>query len=303
MKNLSKLLGILLLSLTASAATAGPVIIAGTDADDHGFATGTTNMTGWLFMQKAFENIAGQVSNGRNSIVCLGCNGSQAGAAFDSSTQNSALTGSWTFANLTSLSDISGFFDGTGAVNIGNAGIIYMPTVESNIIGGISDAQLALVNAQGAALNSYLAAGGGLFTQEQANSAIGYGWLTSLLPGLIVQGDNGGPSTDTSQLTLTAAGNAAFPGLTNADASNATPWHAWFSGNFGGLQTLITGPIFNDAGGTFPGAVVLGGGAGTVISCGSPGQPACDVPEPDSLPLMGFGLLGMVYAMRRRFGK
>ena len=56
--------------------------------------------------------------------------------------------------------------------------------------------------------------------------------------------------------------------------TNATPWHNWFSGNFGGLSVLTTGNG-NGVGG-FDDGVVLGGGAGTVIRvrrAGSPGVP------------------------------
>jgi len=282
------------------AASAGPIIIAGTDADDHGFLS-VTNQNGWLFMQKAFENLAPAVGNGNHTVTCLGCNTGQAFNAFNSSTGLSSLNGTWTFVDLTATGDITNFFNGTGATNVNNTGIVYMPTVSSNVGGGITDAQLGIVNSNSNALNSFVVGGGGLFTQEQANSGIGYGWLSTLLPGLIVQGDNGGPNFDSSSLSITAAGNAAFPGLTNTDVSNATPWHAWFSGDFGGLNTLVTGPIFDAAGGTFPGAVVIGGGAGTVFQCGEPGQPPCNtVPEPSELPLMVIGLLGLAYTMRRR---
>ena len=301
MKSLSKLAAALLLCLGTSAAFAGPIIIAGTDSDDHGYAVGNANQTGWLFMQKAFENIGGAVSNGKKTAVCLGCNGFQAQNAFDSATQNSSLAGGWTFSNLTTMADITNFFNGSGTINLGNTGIVYMPTVASNVSGGLTDDQLSIINLHGADLNSYLASGGGLFTQEQANSSIGYGWLTTLLPGLVVQGDSGGPDFDENSLSLTAAGNAAFPGLTNADMTNATPWHAWFSGNFGGLQVLATGPIFSDLGGQFPGAVVLGGGADAVVSCGGPNDPPCPTPEPDGLPLFGLGMLGLAYGLRRRF--
>ena len=43
----------------------------------------------------------------------------------------------------------------------------------------------------------------------------------------------GGLGTD---ITLTAAGGTAFPGLTNADLAGADPWHNYFSGNLGGLS-------------------------------------------------------------------
>ncbi len=49
-----------------SSVSAGPVIIDGTDSDDHGSATGganPANLTGWLYIQKGFENLAPNVGN------------------------------------------------------------------------------------------------------------------------------------------------------------------------------------------------------------------------------------------------
>lgn len=296
-----------LAALVAGPAVAGPIIIAGTDADDHGSASATANSTGWLFMQRAFENLAPAVSNGSKVAVCIGCNGSTATAAFNSAVGKSSIASAgWSTESLTSITDITNFFNGTGFRNTNNSGILYMPTVSSNVAGGITNSQLQIVNANGTAINNFTIAGGGLFTQEQANSSIGYGWLSSLLPGIVVNGDNNGARFDSGQLNLTAAGTAAFPGLTDNDLSNATPWHAYFTGNFGSLSTLVTGPIDDDDAGfgldDF-GSVVLGGGRGGAIVCGQPGAPACpptsDVPEPETWVLMiaGFGLVGA--AMRR----
>ncbi len=282
------------LSATVSA---GPILISGTDSDDHGFFNGTSNQSGWKFVEAGIRNVGSGVTNGNNTAVCIGCNGSSAQGAFDSGFAFSGLAG-WTTANLTSTADITAFFDGTGTVNVNNAGMIYMPTTAANVSGGINNTQLAVVNTNGVTINNFIANGGGLFTQEQATSNIGYGWLLSLIPGITINGDNTTGVADSSTLNLTAAGSAAFPLLTSAEISAGTPWHAYFGGNFGALQVLVVGN--GDGQGGFDDAVVLGGGGGTVIVCGTPGQPACPTPVPAPLTLIPVALLAAGWISRKK---
>ena len=293
--------------LSIATAQAGPIIIAGTDADDHGSVSQGENLNGWKFLQQGITNIGNAVTNAQKNAVCIGCNGGRASSAFSSAFDLSGLAG-WTSTQLTSAADITNFFTGTGTVNLSNAGMIYMPTVDGNVSGGITDGQLGIVNGNGTVINSYLAAGGGLFAQEQANSSIGYVWLTSLLSTLQVFGDNIGGVSNSNTLQLTAQGKAQFPALTDADISNATPWHAYFTGGFGALQTLVVGDGDNIGG--LNDAVVIGGGftrngGGGVIICGLPNTPPCstDIPEPDSLPLMLLALGGLAWASLRKAKK
>ena len=148
------------------------------------------------------------------------------------------------------------------------------------------------MTANAAAINSFGGSGGGIMSHGFGVSA--YGWLSALLPGLV---ETNGCSSNGA--TLTAAGNAAFPGLTNADIdNNAGPCHSTFSGNFGGLTTLA----FDGQGRGF----IIGGGAGTLIQCRLTGQPPCPtngVPEPSSLLLVSIAGLGLAAQLRRRQSK
>src|SRR4051794_12617466 len=106
------------LSLAAPNAYAGPFILAGTDADDHGSVSGTvasgTNQNGWLFMQKVLENLAPLVTNGNKVVTSLGSDpGTQAGDAALSAFNNSNLPGNgWTFQSINGQSAIAAFLTG-----------------------------------------------------------------------------------------------------------------------------------------------------------------------------------------------
>lgn len=154
-----------------------------------------------------------------------------------------------------------------------NAAILMLDSSSQNVSGGLTSAEEAAITANAINLNSFLGAGGSLFSQ--ANN---YGFLSALAPGLVVSfiGNSG--------ITLTAAGSAAFPGLTNQDLS-AGPYHAEFR-NVGAIPVLGTGPTGN---------IIIGASGGSITN---PNPPSA-VPEPASLALFGLGML-VLGAVRNR---
>lgn len=295
----SRIVSAAALALGAGIAQGGPVIIDGTDANDHGSFNGAANVSGWLYMQRALENLAGAVAGSvSKTVTVIGTTAGtgQAGSSIASAFGQSSLVGAgWTINYVDGAAAITAAL---GSLSTATTGLLYMTTC-GLASGDMDSTEMAAVNAAAANINNFVGGagnavlGGGLFSMGES-CAGEYGWLTTLIPGIVAT-DVGGGGTSTN-ITLTAAGQAAFPALTNADLAGADPWHGYFSGNLGGLSVLGT------AG--FGGAdrnVIIGGGAGTVIGCGQPGQPACPTPEPGSLPL--FALAGVVLAffgVRRR---
>ena len=287
MKKSMKLAAIASVGLLISAGSwAGPVILGGDDLTDHGSRVGGANQAGWLYIEKAISNLySAQTRPGALTVDIVALGSADPGTGiFTSSNAGGAIN---SVANV--LGRSLSFYD--GAANIStfftqlangtvNPRIIWLAgTGASN---DLDSAEGGALTTNAAAINSFVGSGGGLMAHGSGINA--YGWLTALLPGLSeVSGCN------SSGATLTAAGIAAFPGLSNSDiASNAGPCHSHFEGNFGGLTTLGL-----DGGGLSYIIGAAGGGGGSITE-----QPT-GVPEPASLLLVGAGLAGLA-AMRRR---
>lgn len=283
-----------------TAAHAGPVIIDGTDSADHGGFNGSVNTGGWQYMQRALENLGTTVSTSVAKVVTVigTATGTTAGNAINSAFTQSNLFGSgWSISFVNGASAITSTLT---TLSTSTTGILYLSTA-SAVTGDMDTSEMAAVNGAASQINSFVSGagnpllGGALFSQGETGTGA-YGWLSTLIPGIIAT-DVGGGGIGTD-ISLTAAGSVAFPSLTNADLALADPWHGYFSGNLGGLSVLGTA-LQNGVSRN----VIIGGGAGTVLQCGQPGTPPCQTPEPGSMVLMvtaGLALLGL---RRRRLSK
>jgi hypothetical protein len=235
-------------SLILSTGRAGPVIIDGTDANDHGSLAGGLNQGGWLYMQSVLTALAPDVGNGNKLLVDIGTKpDSNSRMALQSAFDLSALPAAgWTLSHVHGASDVGSYLDGNtvGGANLSNTGILYLATA-GLAEGDLTSAEITAINvpSRAVAINNFIsgnglpAQGGGLFAMGEIGNAA-WGWLNTLVPG-IMPVDVGGPGV-TSNIVLTAAGNAAFPGLTNEQLAGADPWHNHFTGNLGGLDVLAT---------------------------------------------------------------
>jgi hypothetical protein len=300
MKKLCQTFALTLLAmiLPVSAALAGPVIIDGTDSNDHGSSNGTANINGWLYMQKVLENLANNVGNVNKTVTILGTDpGTTADDAINSAFSLSNIASTWNSFHINGATDIANFLDGqtVGGINLANTGILYIPTA-GNTFGDLAEDELAEINSRGTAIANFVNGpgtfnqGGGLFAMAESPTMgqTPYGWLRSVIPTISSVADQGETGVSTA-LTLTQEGSNAFPGLSGADLSSG-PWHNYFTGNFGSLKVLATAP---DDNGQIRN-LILGGGAGTVIN-------PTPIPEPGLVVgLLAFGAFGAVSLMKRQ---
>jgi hypothetical protein len=227
------------------------------------FYTPGTNLNegGFRFIQDGFERIGPLVTNGKTLAVCLGCNGSTAVTGFEHGLGESTLAGlGWTNATINDPADIDAFFAGSGTPSVDDAGIVYMPSQQTDGPHfGIGPEQVEAVNARAAELKAFVDAGGGLFVHNQARLERGFEWLGTLVPGLTTRNAN----TCRDDLALTGPGAASFPSVTDPilqTLNDVSP--GYFLGDPGGLAVLATDAC-RDVRCKDPGHTTLLGGPGS----------------------------------------
>lgn len=281
------LVALVILLLGGGTAWGGPVILGGDDLTDHGDRVGAANIQGWLYIQKAIDNLNTSATRpGASGIAALGSfdevifPGGGAGAAIGSAADVLGLAVTY----FDGAAAINGFFTSLAAGSV-NPRVIWL--AGTGAFNDLDAAEGLALTGNAAAINSFVASGGGLMAHGSGTDA--YGWLSALLPGLIESF-----GCNSTGATLTPAGQAAFPGLSNSDINiTAGPCHSHFSGNFGGLVTLA----LDGSNPALP--YIIGAGGGGVIQCGQAGQPACPTPEPGTLLLLGAGVIGLGWSIRR----
>ncbi|MBI5761522.1 MAG: pre-peptidase C-terminal domain-containing protein, partial [Planctomycetales bacterium] len=235
----------------------GAVLIDGSDRDAHGSAlvgadnvAGTAddvNQTGWLFIEQSVNFAAnGARNNAPNDVLVIGASAAGGGGGpFGGGSALGAITSVTTVLGLTQTV-VTGAAIST--VNFNLYKVIYVPTDRQNVGGGVTDADLALLAARTAEIQTFVNSGGSVVALTEATAANPYSWLQLPQPFQIrtspLSGSGGGPfggAGGTSPLRLTPEAIAAGYTLTSAELSNGTPYHNVFVGppGFNGLLPFV----------------------------------------------------------------
>ena len=246
-------LGLTAIGAGPALAVGGPVILGGDDLTDHGsFDTGTNqNEDGWLYIQKALENLKPNVTRANDgSVAALGSSASTATAAdAGAAIGRAASAAGLTVTYHDGATAIEQFFTDLRAGTAKPAIIWIAGNGATNDLDASEGTALAN---NATTIADFVNSGGGLLSHGDE-----YGWLSGLLPGAtnVASGGDG-------DLALTPQGQSAFPGLTDADV-NTGPWHSHFEGNLGGLGVLVRSTSVQDN--TGANAPVIIGGAAVVL--------------------------------------
>jgi hypothetical protein len=209
----------------------GPLFIYGGDPDFHGDNNGPggTNEFGWLVVQDALNFV---YKNSRNKsatgILVIGATADSATGAAISAAAALGLPAP-TFVTGAAIS----------TVDFSKYRVIYVPSTTPKEPGGISQADLDLLDARKADITNYVNnIGGGVLAFTEVDATVPYDWLA--VPNVLTTksyGDagNGDPLVETP--AMLAAGFT----VNNATINLGTPWHESFTGppGFDNMQPFI----------------------------------------------------------------
>lgn len=275
---------VLMVLLSVSPASAGPIMLSGHDADDHGFQSVYAGL---------FNNLLSNVTNGGSGILAIG-------------TTSGTSAGTWIsgVASLMTSAQTVTFVNGAAAISaqsLAGFAIVHVVSDSTNVSGGIDQAELNALNARSADVATHINGGGGLFglTLDSLTDRYNYLGAIGAITDVSIPSSGLLPSGNPyDNLTATAAGAAL--GITNTNLDGCC-WHNIFTIFPTFMSVLATANEPLDLG--FNGqASIIGGSNVTITPCGGPSQPSCDVvPEPSSVVLMASGLAGLAgYGWRKR---
>ncbi|MFN0019428.1 MAG: hypothetical protein ACKVP0_14275 [Pirellulaceae bacterium] len=230
--------------------TQGPVVIDGSDRDQHGSFSAGANQDGWQYIQQLVQFVHGQSfiqTNfpGANGILALGAKT----APFDNADAADAINSAAAVAGIP-VTHVDGAA-GIAAVNFNLYKMIYVPSNAVNTGGGITGPELDALILRKAEIQTYVRNGGGIVALTDADTEVAamggdfatrafYGWLEIPAPFTILDAGAGG---FVPNLPLRKTQAAIDAGLTISDAalSNGTPYHNTFTGpaGFNGLDVFV----------------------------------------------------------------
>ena len=275
---LAGLVAVALCGWTSVASAGGPVMLAGHDADDHGFEDVYADL---------FDALLADVTNGGSGILAIGADeGEDAGDWIEDVASLMGLpTPSVTFINDSDISSTS--FAGYA--------ILHIPSDDGNTFGGISADENALLTARADDIAAFVNGGGGLFGLTQGELSDQYGYITGsgglgAISTLFVDPGGEFPSGDDyDDVSATTEGEAL--GLTDGNVDGCC-WHNVFTAfpSFFDVLAVAEAPLDSDFNQE---ASVIGGAEVTIT-------PINPIPEPSSMLLFGLGGLGAGVIRRRK---
>ena len=248
----------------STTALAGKVIIGGDDLPLHGSYSAGANQKGWLYIEKALTSMfqSGCITRPNDgTIAALGVVDAtttccDAGAAIHYAAQE--LSPPRTVTYVEGAAAINAYLAGVASGS--NTPAVIWIAQNYDIANDLDNLETDALTANASTLASFVNSGGALMAHTEAGYPGGNPWLADIIPGLTETA-----GCQSFGATLTPAGTAAFPGLTNADINDtAGPCHSTFAG-IGNLQVLAT----DGQGGNY----IIGGDCSTVI-----GEPPFDCP-------------------------